>query len=129
MTSPRTLTSGPPELPGLMAASVWMKSWMLPWPRPGSPLSARPLALTMPRGDREGEPLAERIADGQHPLADPGVVAVAERHRRQDLASILSTATSVLGSVPMTLALNSRRSSSRTVTCSAPSTTWLLVRM
>ena len=48
MTSPRTLTSGPPELPGLMAASVWMKSWMLPWPRPGSPCSARPLALTMP---------------------------------------------------------------------------------
>ena len=26
MTSPRRLTSGPPELPGLMAASVWMKS-------------------------------------------------------------------------------------------------------
>ena len=85
MTSPRTLTSGPPELPGLMAASVWMKSWMLPWPRPGRPLSARPLALTMPRGDREGEPFAERIADGQHPLADAGVVAVAERHRRQRL--------------------------------------------
>ena len=25
-TSPRRFTSGPPELPGLMAASVWMKS-------------------------------------------------------------------------------------------------------
>ncbi len=24
MTSPRTLSSGPPELPGLMAASVWI---------------------------------------------------------------------------------------------------------
>ena len=28
MTSPRMLTSGPPELPGLIAASVWMKSVM-----------------------------------------------------------------------------------------------------
>jgi hypothetical protein len=26
ITSPRVLTSGPPELPGLMAASVWRKS-------------------------------------------------------------------------------------------------------
>ena len=43
--------------------------------------------------------------------------------RRSERASILSTATSVFGSVPITLALNSRRSSSRTVTCSAPSTT------
>ena len=25
MTSPRRLTSGPPELPGLIEASVWMK--------------------------------------------------------------------------------------------------------
>ena len=36
-------------------------------------------------GDGEGEALAERVADGQHPLADAGVVAVAERHRRQAL--------------------------------------------
>jgi len=26
MTAPRASSSGPPELPGLMAASVWMKS-------------------------------------------------------------------------------------------------------
>ena len=26
ISSPREFTSGPPELPGLMAASVWMKS-------------------------------------------------------------------------------------------------------
>jgi hypothetical protein len=35
----------------------------------------------------------------------------------------------VPGSVPTTLALNSRRSSRRTVTWSEPSTTWSLVRM
>ena len=27
ITCPSMLTSGPPELPGLIAASVWMKSW------------------------------------------------------------------------------------------------------
>ena len=38
-------------------------------------------------------------------------------------ASILITATSVLGSVPTTFAMNSRLSYSRTVTLSAPATT------
>ena len=33
MTSPRELSSGPPELPGLMAASVWMASSMARPPR------------------------------------------------------------------------------------------------
>ena len=41
-TRPWASNSGPPELPGLMAASVWMKGT-----RP-SPGSERPLALTMP---------------------------------------------------------------------------------
>ena len=44
-------------------------------------------------------------------------------------ASILRTAMSVCGSVPITRARNTRLSSSRTVTLSAPSTTWLLVMM
>ena len=42
-SSPRALTSAPPELPALIAASVWMKSSnraMSSWPRP--------VALTMP---------------------------------------------------------------------------------
>ena len=40
MTSPRVLSSGPPELPGLIAASVWIMSTEVPWvPR----VSARPL--------------------------------------------------------------------------------------
>ena len=45
------------------------------------------------------------------------------------LASIFSTATSVLASWPSTLARNSRRSVSLTVTSSAPRTTWALVRI
>src|SRR5437773_3428615 len=43
MTSPRRFTSGPPELPGLIDASVWMKfSYVV------IPTSDRPVALTTP---------------------------------------------------------------------------------
>src|SRR5437773_2470640 len=43
MTSPRRFTSGPPELPGLIDASVWMKfSYVV------VPTSDRPVALTTP---------------------------------------------------------------------------------
>ena len=42
MTSPFMLNRGPPELPRLMAASVWMKSSYGPW------RMSRPRALTMP---------------------------------------------------------------------------------
>lgn len=45
MTSPRVLTSGAPELPGLSAASVWMT---LSISRPEAPRSERPRPLTMP---------------------------------------------------------------------------------
>ena len=43
ISSPRRLTSAPPELPGLIEASVWMKS---SYPSGDRPL--RPSALTMP---------------------------------------------------------------------------------
>ena len=43
MSSPRAFTSAPPELPGLIAASVWMKSSYSEKPR-----FLRPSALTMP---------------------------------------------------------------------------------
>jgi hypothetical protein len=43
ITSPAMLTSGPPEFPGLMEASVWMKSSYVVMPT-----SERPIALTTP---------------------------------------------------------------------------------
>ncbi len=45
MTSPAELSSGPPELPGLSAASVWRMSSIN---RPLSERIVRPNALTMP---------------------------------------------------------------------------------
>ena len=93
------------------------------------PLQAASLAADDAGGDGEGELISEWIADGQHPFADPIVIAVAQRRRGEPLAGTLRTATSVSGSVPTTFASNSRRSTRRTVTFSAPSTTWLLVRI
>ena len=45
MTSPRELTSGPPELPGFNAASVWMMSSIS---RPVLARNDLPSALTTP---------------------------------------------------------------------------------
>ena len=48
ITSPRWLSSGPPELPGLMATSVWMSCSMKAVLRPEGTCSVRLRALTMP---------------------------------------------------------------------------------
>jgi hypothetical protein len=74
-TSPCMLTSGPPELPGLMAASVCMKS------SKGPCLSCRALALMIPAGHRGLQ--AERRADGDDPVADLHLVGVAQRGERE----------------------------------------------
>ena len=78
MTLPSWSRSGPPELPWLIAASVWM-----------------PLGITAPFGAREvapqagddaggeGEVEAEGIADGDDPLADGDARRVAERQGRE----------------------------------------------
>ena len=44
ITSPRTLSSGPPELPGLIAASVWI----IGCSRPDTGKNGRPIALITP---------------------------------------------------------------------------------
>jgi hypothetical protein len=61
MTSPRVFTTGPPELPGLMAASVWMKSSNRPAP------ITRLLPLMNAPGHRVIEP--EGVADRHHRIA------------------------------------------------------------
>ncbi len=99
-TSPRMLISGPPELPGFTATSVWMK-------RISSPVS-RALALTMPDvtvfSRPKGVPMAMTHSPTLRRLTSPTTTA-----GNLD-ASIFSTATSVRLSAPTTLALNSRLS-------------------
>ena len=76
MTLPGLSISGPPELPWLIAASVWIPLGMRLAVRR---LEAAPGRRDDARGD--GEVVAERIADGHDRLADDDLVRVAERQR------------------------------------------------
>ncbi len=100
-TSPRMLSSGPPELPGFTATSVWMNGTasML-----GScERLSRLVALTMPAVTVLAKPYGEPMATTHSP----------GRSRRESpifttgrlLASTLITATSLRRSTPITLAL------------------------
>src|SRR5213592_4290121 len=122
MTSPCMLTSGPPELPGLMAASVWMKSSNGPWPM------LRALALTMPAVTVACRPNGEPTAMTQSPTC-----IRSESPSRANLnwplpSSSLSTARSVFLSRPTTFALCLPPSSVMTSISVAFSTTCALVR-
>ena len=71
-TSPAMFTSGPPEFPGLMAASVWMKS------KPGAAtVRGAPLRLTIPNDTEcsspKGWPRAITNSPTRSRLASPRV--------------------------------------------------------
>src|SRR5579859_4621719 len=128
MTSLFILTSGPPELPGLMAASVCMNDWN--WRPPGR---LRPLAETMPAVTVASRSNGLPMASTQSPT-----LILSESPRRAAVSgwslggSILITARSVSRSTPMILASCSTAvgSSKRcTRMRSALSTTWKLVMM
>ena len=77
-TSPCAVTSGPPELPGLRAASVWMR---LSMSRPPSD-AQRPAERADHAGrHRRLEPVG--VADGHDQLADAQAARVAEARRHQ----------------------------------------------
>ncbi|GBD13818.1 hypothetical protein HRbin24_01860 [bacterium HR24] len=133
-TSPRMFTSGPPELPGLMAASVWMapgmvtphwSSWMV-----RSLALTTPLVTVGPPGRFRALPMATTSSPICSASESPRVADV------RPLASIFSTAKSVSGSRP-TIRAGKRLPSDRvTVMFWAGeshvlgcTTTWLLVTM
>ena len=100
MTSPCELSSGPPELPGLMAASVWM-AFSMSWPR-GSWMDADGADDAGGHGSVE----AEGIADGVDLLPTTRLREVcASVAGTRSGASICSRARSWLGSRAMTCAL------------------------
>src|SRR4030095_7338201 len=78
-TRPRESTSGPPELPGLSATSVWMMPSMsrpAVLPRTRSPGGAAPAR-------RHGRLELERIANGDDELAHPQPCRLPQAHRGQ----------------------------------------------
>ena len=121
--SPRVLTRAPPELPGLTAASVWMKDSI--FISAFKMLMFRALALTMPAVTVDvrlkGLPTANTHSPMWRLSESPN-----EMIGRLS-ASIFSRAMSVEGSVPMTFASNLRLSLRVTSTIEALSITWLFV--
>ena len=120
-SSPREFTRAPPELPALIAASVWMKD--------STPLAYRllALALTMPAVTVEvrlkGFPTARTHSPSFKRSLSPIVIV------GKSLPSIFTRAKSEFSSVPMILPLYSRLSFSFTRISSALATTWLFVTM
>ena len=95
-----------------------------------SPLRRRRAPLGADDAHRHGLADAERVADREHDVADAHRVGVAERQRLQvGAVDLQDRQIARLHREPTTLALKLRPSVSSTFTCSAPSTTWWLVRM
>ncbi len=141
-TSPLRSTSGPPELPGLIAASVWIAGYVVlwldccGWPGASCPSeelidTGRFVALTMPLVTVASRPNGEPIATTFSPTAIFFAVLIVAG-RRPETPSALMTARSVTGSVPTTRALAALPSLKLTdISPCSPATeaTWLLVRI
>ena len=125
ITSPRRFMSGPPELPGFTATSVWMNGTASMF---GSERFSRLVALMMPAVTVLAKPNGEPIATTHSPTRSLARMLPIFTIGRP-VASTLITATSLRLSAPITLALSSRLSVKRTVISSAFSTTWALVTM
>ncbi len=127
-TRPERSTRGPPEFPGLMAASVWIKSSRVRTAPPGVPASiARPMADTIPEVT-DGPPSRARAKPRATTVSpSPSWSESPSSTIGSPSASILSTARSALGSPPMARASKSRPSAVKTSMLRAPSTTWKLV--
>ena len=117
---PFASTSAPPELPGLIGASVWMKS-----SKRLMPSDVRPSAETMPDVTVWPKPKAFPIASTGSPTStcssEPNVID------GSPVASAFSTARSLSGSEPVMRALSTRPSANTSWMSSAPETTWWLV--
>ena len=95
--SPSTLTSGPPELPGLIEASVWMKSVYV---RSFSPRTLRPRADTTPAvtvlDSPNGLPMAtigladHQVGRGTEPDRGQGSAGLPDAQDRQVVVGIRS---------------------------------------
>ncbi len=123
MTFPSMFSSGPPLLPGLIDASVWMKSVKV---RPSSfDGTERPRAETTPVVTEPERPNGLPTATTLSPIIRSDDVPIGAGVRL--FASTRSTARSLSGSTPISFAATCVPSWKLTVMREAPSTTWLLV--
>src|SRR5258707_939607 len=120
MTWPRRSKVGPPELPRLIGASIWMKSVYGPFPisRPSDETVAAVTGLDRPNG----LPTATTQSPTRTCRSSPNSTVGSGLS-----LLILSSATSVSASLPISLASKLRPSGSLTVILCEFSMTWLLV--
>ena len=127
ITSPLPLTSGPPELPGLIAASVWMRSCIV---SPLPPSIVRPTADTMPDvtvgppGRASAWPMATTFSPTVRSFELPSTAC-----GRSVTPSTFTRATSLEGSRPITFPSRTFLSAKETLIDVALSITGWLVRM
>ena len=121
---PPASSSGPPELPGLMEASVWIICWMM---RPSSASTGRPRPETMPvvsdRSWPNGLPIASTFWPTRRSVESPNGITVSG----VPPGSKRITARSFSGSAPTSAASCSLPSQSVTVRRVAFLITWWLV--
>ena len=126
ITWPCMFSSGPPELPWLMAASVWIALLI------GKPFGAsiwRATAETMPDVIVRSRPNGLPIATTGSPTSTEVDVPSASGRRASADSVTFSSAVSVESSLPTTVAWTRSSFEKDTNTGPAPSTTWALVRM
>jgi len=122
-TSPERLMRGPPLFPGLMAASVCKKPSKLTSPAWILLFLAEITPTVTVCSSPKGFPMATTHSPTSKRSESP------KFNTGSFFASILMTAKSKVGSVPRTFAGNVRPSERVTVILSAPSTTWLFVKI
>ena len=121
ITWPRRSKVGPPELPRLMGASIWMKlvyCWLPSMLR----LSEETMPAVTELESPKGLPTATTQSPTRRRLSSPKSTFGSGRS-----LWIFNSATSVTGSLPTRVATNSRLSGKVTVIFLLASTTWLLV--
>jgi len=81
MNRRRSPSSGPPELPGLIAASVWIMLFNVSLAVPDDAVTVRPSADTMPEGDGRGARReAQRVTDCHDGVASHNQIGTFRSH-------------------------------------------------
>mmetsp|Transcript_4572 Transcript_4572/g.16922 ORF Transcript_4572/g.16922 Transcript_4572/m.16922 type:complete len:296 (+) Transcript_4572:1891-2778(+) len=131
-TRPNSSHSGPPELPGFKATSVWMNRTREPQrgarAAPNDSDSDRRKLETMPRVTVLSSPMGCPMATTQSPTRSVASSPSAAAFRSAGGRSKATTARSVDSSSPSTVASRASPSARTTPTRTAPSTTCALVR-
>ena len=128
ITRPWRSASAPPELPGLIGASVWIMATTDSRPSSVRLSRTRPLALTMPEVTVCCRPNGLPIATASCPTSTE-ISGANTATPNAKLVSILTTATSVSWSAPSTSP--GTRTPDARVTCTSVNcpTTWAFVRI